>query len=383
MLGPLEAAEEDFKVFRIIENTLIGALIFMGSYLRTSWLLLTRPHRFYGQLSSATARKRLVRPFTYLALSAFGSYVVLRYQGLEFRFSRDVVELQNASATDVILNVLPMVAVAVLAGSLGAVLTQKESRRTILHLFCYLAGYQYLCLAAVSAAIVAYYSYTGIPSMFMAELGLIGWWAAGVLYIAVTTFVVLFPIHKTRLASWPKRIAHHAGTWLVAMTGLSGGVYAASFQGTQDFWSWITVERQEEYVNCTLAGAAMTDGDTLDATVVIRNPLPTAYLFTRAGVTITEVTIKGGTGGGQPSVVTSRNVSAEVTDWAGGTAPVLTVQPANTTWVSLRVPLTAMQATNARTYSDSSLLLYDIRFVDVEMGDMSCPIPPVPLRIRR
>ena len=35
MLGPLEAAEEDFKVFRIIENTLIGALIFMGSYLRT------------------------------------------------------------------------------------------------------------------------------------------------------------------------------------------------------------------------------------------------------------------------------------------------------------------------------------------------------------
>lgn len=73
--------ESEFKLFKLVEDTIEAVVTFVDRFLRTCFYLAFLPHRFADKWCDEASRQSFVKPFTFTAISVFAVYLPV-IQGL-------------------------------------------------------------------------------------------------------------------------------------------------------------------------------------------------------------------------------------------------------------------------------------------------------------
>lgn len=291
---PVKEENEDFSPIRILENTLVGIVLFAGRYLKTTWYLCVAPSRIAESIGTEHLGVAVSRPLSYLMISALpASYLVTVFLVFLEKGSDDFLAIGqevvgDLSLSALLLTELPLIFVVLLyalgVGALFAKSNQSKKRRLVLVIF-YVAGFQ--CVVSLFV-LLSVFAFQAILLSVEAE-------SLNRVFSIFTAVVVFLYTLALNVPAWLISQALRTGSahrsWslggfaryclsllisiilYVAIISTVVGVLAA----TQ------SIVQREFYLRCISLGPVKTVGDDVEMKIAVFNLSPNLYLLDLAG----------------------------------------------------------------------------------------------------
>lgn len=393
-LLPSQQAEEDFKFFRIIENTIVGMLAFIVRFLRTHLILIFQPARISVFLKDDGTSLSITRPFTFLAVSSIASSIFMANVGfLSFDVEgirRDVANLSYvAAALRVVPTILTVSGVAIFYAYIAAKNEGVTTRRKHMYLVCYAAGFAYSLITVSGLVRMTAYSldYRGPKSE----------WAQLILVVSVSAYSFLIPgvilFLGWRQISNPSVVRQIAVAPLFVALGLSLSVLgtlpslsaknisANMFHAyTQDIDIWALIGAEYDSVQCKSSIVTLDRTGKLDFSMSLLHTSPTTFFLKRENITAGFLYWSGTLpiSGSEESV----EIPVVVSEWNDGSSSVLTLKPHEPKWVrfSAVVPEEIFDKNDPSKFGFGTLK--ELNFQNIQSKKIGCSSGPQTSRRR-
>jgi hypothetical protein len=162
---PPQGGNSEFRLFRLIEDTIAGVIDFGARFLRTCWLILAHPRAFISLLPGQAVGKKIARPYTYLFVSICLLDLILgRLSLVEAKFWQGTRELLGATGPraltleSFIRSTAPTVAVVIIVAFIierTLIANNGAARGKARELVCYAIGYAFAVTSILAIPLIS------------------------------------------------------------------------------------------------------------------------------------------------------------------------------------------------------------------------------------